>query len=93
MIEWLMGEGIILGLIKAPRFAWLAAGVLMIFTLAQLMRLCWLVHRECRIHQDTMRKLEAIKIEHAISPREGLSGSAYEAIAKAFEETPPLLPA
>ena len=87
LIELFKGEWIIFGL-KAPPFAWLAAAGLLVFTLYHLTKLWWLIQRECRIHQDTMRRLDAIKIKHAVSPREGLSGLAYEDIDKAFDETP-----
>jgi hypothetical protein len=75
--------------LDAPIFAWVAAVGLLVFAFYQLTRLSRLVRRECHIHQDTMRRLEAIQIEHAISLREGLSSPAYEAIAKAFGETHP----
>jgi len=91
LIELFKGEWIILG-INAPPFAWVAAVGLPVFTFYQLAKLWCLVQRERRIHKDTMRRLKAIKTEHAVGRREGLSGPAYEAIAKAFEESPSLLP-
>ena len=92
LIQFLMAKFSLYGL-DAPIFAWIAAAGLLVFTRYQLARLYWLVRRECRLHQQTMRRLETIRRERAVSPRRGLSGIAYDSIAKAFEETPSLLPA
>ncbi len=74
MIELLKAQWTIKGL-EAPIFAWLAAGALLAGTLYFLIKLSWLVHRECRIHRNITRRLEAIRIEHGVSPGKGLSGA------------------
>jgi hypothetical protein len=71
----------------------LAAVGLLACTLSALTRLAWLVRRECQIYQQLTGRLEAIRIEHGVDLQDGLSGSACAAIARAFEETPSLLPA
>jgi hypothetical protein len=79
--------------LDAPIFAWLAAVGLLACTLSALTRLAWLVCRECQVHQRLTARLEAIRIEHGVDLQYGLSGSACAAIARAFEDTPSLLPA
>jgi hypothetical protein len=79
--------------LDTPTFAWLAAVGLLACTLSALMKLAWLVRRECQLHQQLTGRLEAVRIEHGVDLQHGLSGAACAAIARAFEETPSLLPA
>jgi ABC-type transporter Mla subunit MlaD len=86
LIELLKAKWTFYGL-DAPIFALLAAAGLILWTLLyQLPRLWWLVHRECRRHSAITKQLEAIGMEHGVNAREGLSVSAYDAIARVFKE-------
>ena len=76
--------------LDVPRFAWIAAGGLLAGTLLLLVRLSWLVLRESRIHLKATKRLEVLGAEYGASPREGLSGPAYDALVQVFEEIPSL---
>jgi hypothetical protein len=91
LLDLLKAKWTLFGL-DAPIFAWLAAVGLLACTLSALIKLAWLVRRECQIHQQLTGRLEAIRIEHGGDLQHGLSGAACAAIARAFEESPSLLP-
>ena len=63
LLDLLKAKWTLFGL-DAPIFAWLAAVGLLACTLSALMKLAWLVRRECQIHQQLTGTLEAIRIEH-----------------------------
>jgi hypothetical protein len=92
LLDLLKAKWTLFGL-DAPIFAWLAVVGLLACTLSALIKLAWLVRRECQIHQQLTGRLEAIRIEHGVDLQHGLSGAACAAIARAFEESPSLLPA
>lgn len=79
--------------LKAPWFAWVAAGVLFGGTIFLLGWLWWLVRKEVRIHLRTLERLKDLKARFHSIPREGLTREAYDAIAQVFEGTPSLGPA
>lgn len=71
----------------APVFAWVAAGALMVGTLLILEWLLWVVFRESRIHRKAAKRLQALRAEYIVGPRQGLSGPAYDALVQVFERS------
>jgi hypothetical protein len=79
--------------IEAPQFIWIAAAVLLVGTLLQIVRLWWLVSGEKALYRHIMTQLEAIRLEYGVRRQEGLAQAAYEAVVQVFDEQPPLVPA
>jgi hypothetical protein len=79
--------------IEAPQFIWIAAALLLVGTLLQIVRLWWLVSGEKALYRRIMAQLEAIRVEYGIRRQEGLAQAAYEAVVQVFYAHPPLLPA
>ena len=79
--------------IEAPQFIWIAAALLLLGTLAQSLRLWWLLAREQALHRRVIAQLEAIQAEYRAPGRMGLAEAAYDAVVQVFREHLPLLPA
>jgi hypothetical protein len=92
LIALLQAQWSVLGL-QAPRFIWLVAAGLLTWTLLQLLRLWWFVRQERLMYQAVTAQLAALGAEHGVRPRQGLSGTAYEAMGQVFERHRALLPA
>jgi hypothetical protein len=92
LIKLLKAKWTFFGL-DAQKFAWIAAAILMAWTLLFLVRLLWLVFREWWIHRKAAKRLQALRNEYTAGPRQGLSGPAYDALVQVFEQTPSLKPA
>jgi hypothetical protein len=71
--------------IKAPALIWIGAGVLLAFTLFQLLRIFFAVWRERRGHARLIKRLDAIRQAHPRGPGNGLSMVAYDEARKAFQ--------
>ena len=56
-------------------------------------RLAALVRRECGIHQDIAKQIEAIATAQPAGEQEGLSRAAYNAMASVFANALSLFPA
>jgi ABC-type transporter Mla subunit MlaD len=89
LIELLKAKWLFLGL-DAPIFAWCAAALLVAGTIGCLVQLWWIIRKERRIHQDAMKRLDALRAKHPAMGREGLSAAAYDALAQIFNEPSPL---
>jgi hypothetical protein len=79
--------------LEAPQFIWIAAVLLLLGTLAQSLRLWWLIAREKALHRRVIAQLEAMQAEYCAPARTGLAEPAYEAVVQVFREHLPLLPA
>ena len=79
--------------IEAPQFIWIAAALLLLGTLAQSIRLWWIIAREKALHRRVIGQLEAIQAEYRTPGRTGLAEAAYDAVVQVFREHSPLLPA
>src|SRR5215475_6055607 len=78
--------------IQAPQFIWLAAALLLVGTLLQIVRLWWLVSGEKALYRRIIMRLEAIRLECEVHRQEGLAQAAYDAVVQVFYEHPPLFP-
>ena len=76
--------------VEAPQFIWVAAALLLLGTLAQSLRLWWLITREKILHRRVITQLEAIQAEYRTPGRTGLAEAAYEAVVQVFREHLPL---
>jgi HAMP domain-containing protein len=79
--------------IEAPQFIWIAAAVLLVGTLWQVVRLWWRVSGEKTLYRHIMTQLEAIRLEYGVRRQEGLAQAAYDAVVQVFDAHPPLAPA
>jgi len=92
LLAMVKAKWILFGL-EAPQFIWIAAALLLLGTLAQSIRLWWLIAREKALHRRIIAQLEAIQAEYRAPGRTGLAEAAYDAVVQVFRECPPLLPA
>lgn len=81
-IKWEIGG------LDAPAFAWIAAGTLLIWTVLSLIRLYWLVRRERGIYKSVIARLDELRDKYPPDRRQGLPHSAYDEIARVFEDFP-----
>jgi hypothetical protein len=92
LLAMVKAKWILFGL-EAPQFIWVAAALLLLGTLAQSIRLGWLIAREKILHRRVIAQLEAIQAEYRGPGRTGLAEAAYDAVVQVFREHLPLLPA
>src|SRR5215831_8469650 len=92
LLAMVKAKWILFGL-EAPQFIWVAAALLLLGTLAQSIRLWWLIAREKILHRRVIAQLEAIQAEYRAPGRTGLAEAAYNAVAQVFREHLPLLSA
>jgi hypothetical protein len=92
LLALVKAKWILFGL-EAPQFIWIAAALLLLGTLAQSIRLWWLIAREKVLHQRIIAQLEAIQAEYRAPARTGLAEAAYDAVVQIFRAYPPLFPA
>ena len=92
LLAMVKAKWILFGL-EAPQFIWIAAALLLLGTLSQIVRLWWLVSREKTCHRRIMTQLEALRAERGAPGREGLAAATYDALGQVFHTHPPLLPA
>jgi DNA anti-recombination protein RmuC len=71
--------------VQAPLFIWLAAGGLLLVTVAVLGRFIWIVYRESRLHAAIVSQLNKLRIANPVTPAEGLSHAAFDAAGQLFE--------
>jgi hypothetical protein len=92
LVAMVKAKWILCGL-EAPQFIWIAAALLLLSTLAQSIRLWWLIARERVLHRRVIAQLEAIQVKYRTPGRTGLAEAAYEAVVQVLRAHPPLLPA
>jgi ABC-type transporter Mla subunit MlaD len=76
--------------LEAPRFAWLAAGILPLWTALMLVRLAAFVGREVGGYRRLTRRFQVLAAAHPRVPTRGLALAALEPLRQAFATVPAL---
>jgi len=76
-----------LGGLTAPWFAWLAAGVLLLWPLLALIRLWWKVRVESKPLEDATKRVNQLRSRIPFDPRRGLSLASFNQLADIFSNS------
>ena len=92
VLDLLKSKWTILGL-DAPRFAWLAAFGLIVFTFGILFSFWRRVRRQEQLHRTTAKTIRKIATQYPLAPSEGLPLAGFDAAVRVFEQLTVLRPA
>jgi len=70
--------------VLAPDFIWWAAAILLFVPLCVLIRLLWLVRKECRYLEQTASAVDQIRSRNPIVANQGLSAVGYDDLTQLF---------